>query len=282
MNIIWAGKKIQEWYHLGGLELVLKGVFTKVESRFLNVDDSESPVTITLNGTDYQVCDGEPVYRWKRFERGVIMPEVKRAMVEILNISDVFVDIGAATGDTPIYAHSIVGDGGEIHAFEPDPFQFEGLERNIEHNRLKNVQIYNQAVGNRNGELKPEQVIGGGILKRNTQDIGMITATTLDRFLSEQGISPDLVKIDVDGVENKVLRGCVKTVIGQCPIILELHHSGILENRSETIDWIFENTNKIVFLGVQGDSVSDHKYGDILCHPDDLENDVVTNLLIKC
>lgn len=273
---------ISEYYHLGGVSLVLKGIYTKLESKFTYLDESEGEFIITLNGREYTVIGGESRYRWQRFERGVIMPEVKRAMDDVLSRGDTFVDIGAAMGDTPLYAHSLVGDDGAIHAFEPRRDLFKLLNRHRAVNNLQDLWTYNRAVGEDKGEVAAEQIIGdsAGKVPEEAAGQGPVAVDTLDDFLEREDIAPDLIKIDVDGMEDIVLRGG-ENALGTYPVLLELHHSGILDNRTETVEFVFESANEITFLGSQGTSTSEYRYGETVDKRAILDNDIIVNLLVR-
>ena len=56
----------------------------------------------------------------------------------------------------------------------------------------------------------------------------------LDTFVIGQGIKPDLIKIDTEGFEGRVLAGCESLFNeGRSVILLELHHNRLL-NRNGT------------------------------------------------
>lgn len=275
----------RKYYQLGGFRLLFNGVYTKLNpGPSAPLEEVDEPLDINLNGQRYQVVGGYSVDKWRQFERGVIMPEVKRPMRDLLTRGASFLDIGSAMGDTALYAHSIIGHDGEIHALEPDVGLFETMVDIIEMNSIDNITVNNLAVGEQSGNIDPTSVLGQtrAQFADQVRDMDTIETITLDEFVSGSGFAPDLIKIDIDGAELRALRGAKESVLGRCPILLELHDSSLLDEREEAIEFIFSETNKIRFLGYQGTvSSKRHSYWDVLESPDDLNEDTVTNILIQ-
>src|SRR5882762_8210273 len=64
---------------------------------------------------------------------------------------DLFVDVGANIGFYTIWAALRVGPEGRVFSFEPNPLATAFLERNIELNELRNVNLYHVALGGSDG-----------------------------------------------------------------------------------------------------------------------------------
>ena len=62
-----------------------------------------------------------------------------------------FIDVGANFGAYTVFASKKVGATGKVIAFEPSHRELIALHRNIEINRLLNVQVYSVAVGETSG-----------------------------------------------------------------------------------------------------------------------------------
>ena len=273
---------VRKYWDLGGPSLVAKALYSKAESIFGVHNSSDGEFRIELNRKPYTVSGDWSMGQWRQFERDVMMPEVTRPMREHLSEGDIMIDIGTARGDTTLYGHSLVGEQGLVYAIEPDVTQFKSLRENIERNNLKSVEYYNMAVGHKEGKVAPKDVVGQTTeyFQSLIEEIDSINIITLDRFVDENE-SPDLVKIDVDGAEDAVLRGGSKNVLGEIPIILEIHSSELLKNRHEFLQYIFDFSNEIKYLAAQGMAPSEHKYGERLESPDDLSQDVEVNLLVQ-
>ena len=67
-------------------------------------------------------------------EQGLWEPFETSLIVSRLNTGDVFVDVGANIGYFTLIAASLVGDQGQVYAFEPDPENYRLLEKNCAHN----------------------------------------------------------------------------------------------------------------------------------------------------
>ncbi|HYP39565.1 MAG TPA: FkbM family methyltransferase [Chloroflexia bacterium] len=141
--------------------------------------------------------------RWEPLETGIVESELKEG--------DVVLDIGANIGYYTILAARRVGPSGRVFAFEPDPRNFSLLQKNLRTNGCTNVHVARKAVSDFTGTIrlyldklnKGDHAIydvGG----RQSIEVG---AVRLDDYFSNYGGKIDLIKIDVQGAEGKVLRG---------------------------------------------------------------------------
>jgi FkbM family methyltransferase len=138
------------------------------------------------------------------------------------------VDIGANRGDYTI-AFAKHFDG--ITAFEPDPATFPLLENNIRSSCATGVTPINAAVSDHDGQvtfyrdLRPEwggaagsvhvlQGLGG-----KTEAI-RVPCLTLDSHCTERNLSPDFIKIDVEGHEPAVISGAWQTISRHRPVLV--------------------------------------------------------------
>ena len=74
--------------------------------------------------------------------------------LRIVKPGDTVVDAGANTGYYTLIGSRLVGDKGKVYAFEPEPANFELLQKNVRLNGLSNVVLERKALSNRNGTLK--------------------------------------------------------------------------------------------------------------------------------
>ena len=75
--------------------------------------------------------------------------------------------------------------------------------------------------------------------------------TSIDHLAAVRGIVPDLLKIDVDGYEGKVLRGGIETFTKhRPPIMLELHKDKLLngEKRGDVVSILLDIGYQALFL----------------------------------
>ena len=73
-----------------------------------------------------------------------------KTMLKFINEGDVIFDIGANIGCFSVPFAKKVGSNGKVYAFEPQKFIFNLLKENVECIELKNVQIFNNAIGDAN------------------------------------------------------------------------------------------------------------------------------------
>jgi FkbM family methyltransferase len=112
-----------------------------------------------------------------------------------------------------------------VVAFEPVPHTFKYLRRNIGHNSLGNMQAYPYGLFDEAGErvffVNPD-MMGAASAARPTSaaDVReMCAVRTLDSMSRELGMTPDFIKMDVEGAELMVLRGGHATLKSGQPII---------------------------------------------------------------
>lgn len=161
----------------------------------------------------------------------------------LLNLSKdgmVFVDIGAHYG----FYTLLVGTrhrNSKVFAFEPAPENYEVLKKNVETNNLKNVEIYNLAVSERE-EIKRFNITKDSgccgfyphPLAKTLREIEVKTVV-LDSFLREIPKVPLIIKIDVEGHEIYVLEGM----------------RGIIEDATDLMFFIEFNPDSLKSAGFQ-------------------------------
>jgi len=153
---------------------------------------------------------------YARCDRGKIHEEnVTNFLVESLKYSKCFVDVGANIGYYTFLASKIVSDG-TIYAFEMDELNYEILEKNLNLNGCKNVHIYHAAITDSPGLVtyignsknpSPMFSLSAGTSQVKSDQIISVQAFTLDDFFKDKKSTPDVIKIDVEGAEMKVLNG---------------------------------------------------------------------------
>ncbi|MFZ1575143.1 MAG: FkbM family methyltransferase, partial [Chromatiaceae bacterium] len=143
--------------------------------------------------------------------------QVERTLLwRYLRTGDVFVDVGANLGLFTVIAAKRVGDGGRVYAFEPAAQPRQRLEENVRLNRFGNVSILPLALSDEAGLLEisvptdgydawsslAAPIAGTGIR------VNRVEAVTWDDFARSGGdLKPTMMKIDVEGWENRVLDG---------------------------------------------------------------------------
>lgn len=163
------------------------------------------------------------------FIRGSSEEPVQEALAALLRPGCAFYDVGANTGFFSLIAARLVGTGGSVYAFEPVTENAVAVRKNSELNNFTNLKVFEVAVGRCCGseELLLTDWDGGSTLStsavRTSEPVSKRTVrvVSLDEFIPAEHLrKPDLVKIDVEGVELEVLRGMTKTIAESKPILL--------------------------------------------------------------
>lgn len=137
-------------------------------------------------------------------------------------------DVGANIGFYSILAAKLCS-AGEVHAFDIDPDLIYEIQHNVVLNALQNVYLTCAAIWDTDENIftfRPHMQsfnkTTNSILPFSVTDFGIPTLT-LDSYCRQLKIQPDIVKIDVEGAEIKVLRGMCHALNNVRIILLEIH-----------------------------------------------------------
>ncbi len=131
------------------------------------------------------------------------------------------IDCGSNIGLSVIY-FGLCYPLSKIIAFEPDQKNFELLKLNIEHHRLKNIELNNTAVWNKDEEIFFES---NGSEASHIGKIGLgykVKAISLNTMLTQLD-SIDFLKIDIEGAELEVIKDCEENLAKVEHLFLEYH-----------------------------------------------------------
>jgi len=154
---------------------------------------------------------------------GVYEPEVVSFLLDYLQPSGVFVDVGASIGALTIPVAGALVPPGRAVAIEASGRIFDYLQRNVAANALRNVHCINCAATDIEGEVEfyeaPVDHFGMGSMGAQFHATpSMVRGETLDHMLAEAGVARvDLLKIDVEGFEVGVLSGAKQLLLGEHP-----------------------------------------------------------------
>jgi FkbM family methyltransferase len=176
---------------------------------------------------DGQVIYVSPEHRylsWNRTEYDAFRDAVQPGAVAL--------DIGANVGAYTLPLAKWVQPSGTVYAFEPAPSAYDGLMRHLAMNNLAaNVTAVQAAmsdissqsgfiIGNTAGEGRL------AVASDSTAPTVYVPVTTIDDFCARERITPDFIKIDVEGHETAVLRGARDTLRrsrGRAAVFVEVH-----------------------------------------------------------
>ena len=156
-------------------------------------------------------------------------PDIIEKVKDILEkIKDpIMLDIGACTGSYALLDKLV---DVQIHSFEPVVKTFNVLKKNIKVNNSKTI-CYNYAVSNYNGSGVLKTVGHDGAIALSLVDgipsftrkhtiESKIKVVTIDSWCEDRNIIPDVIKIDVEGGELRVIEGAKKIIEKYTPVIL--------------------------------------------------------------
>jgi len=160
---------------------------------------------------------------------GVINPYETKILEKILKKGDVVFDIGAyVDGWYTILPARIIGNSGHIYSFEPHPVFFKRLKDNVTMNNLKNVTLVEKGMYDKSQKVSFFASAGcSSVIQEHAESYNgraekmTIQTTTIDTFIEKNKLKKvDLIKIDVEGIEMKVLKGGEKMFKKMYPDIL--------------------------------------------------------------
>jgi FkbM family methyltransferase len=140
-------------------------------------------------------------------------------------------DIGANIGWYTTLLQKLVGESGQVYAFEPVPKTFSLLNRNVELNSgCGNIFVNNIALGETEKEVEiylfdklPDghaSLVPGDNNEFQTFNVRMVT---LNSFIEENNIGEiDFIKADIEGAELTMLKGAGKVFEQSRPPMLEI------------------------------------------------------------
>ena len=172
-------------------------------------------------------------------------PELRSAISALTRPGCCAYDIGANVGIFTLQFSSLVGDGGIVYAFEPEPNNSKCLLETISRNGLKNIRFDGRAIGDsdksslfdRRGGAFSGRLVGNTGNHKPTRNLIEVESVSIDSLIAQEHFrAPDVMKIDVEGNEGMVLAGMKKTLANHGPaIICELHgHLG------DSVDYVFQ------------------------------------------
>jgi FkbM family methyltransferase len=144
-------------------------------------------------------------------------------------------DLGAHVGFYSLLGSVLVGEGGCVVAFEPNPRNLHYLKQHIKLNHVKNVIVYEAAVTDVSGSAHFAATTSlSGHLSEGAHDTLTVSAIKLDDLYAEgKLLAPQMIKMDVEGGEVAALRGATHVLSDCRPVILlGTHGLGVLDECS--------------------------------------------------
>ena len=172
--------------------------------------------------------------------------------------SGCLIDVGANIGLYTLLLRSV--SALPIIAYEPQPFLFKLLQRNIAFNHLANVEARNLACGSRRGEVPFAIGINGSVaagldagdtiasdndleseahVTQRGEAVINVPLTTLDDDLADVS-SIALLKIDCEGFEFEILQGARRLIERHAPLLFLEAHPTLLGRFGHSVEDVRE------------------------------------------
>ena len=141
-------------------------------------------------------------------------------------------DIGAHFGFYSLLAAHLVGPSGRVLSIEASPSVFVVCLENV--SRQDNINLFQLAATNEEGSLSfyeypvlyseyntldPEQFADNYWIQHNPPKAVTVTGKRMDTVLAANDAIPDVIKIDVEGAEDKVIAGLSQTLQRYEPMV---------------------------------------------------------------
>lgn len=169
-------------------------------------------------------------------EAGEMNPEVLGLFSHFISTGAIVLDIGAGFGTHTVPLAQLVGSGGVVVAFEPQPEAYKTLCANLVLNSVPNVLTYAMALGASEGECMLRVVDAsdpdglGDEAEGEVVPLGKLDDFQLDRV--------DFVRLGAGGNESTVLEGALDT-IQRCRPIMYISNDHA-ENSAALIQRLFD------------------------------------------
>jgi len=185
----------------------------------------------------YVMFDGEKAfYQYEKIN--------KDSIESFLGDEKVFFDIGANIGLFSLYFKLIYPEL-IVHAFEPESINHTCLQESIKSFSMKNFHLNKIGLSDVSGSAQlyiDKMNMGGASVNQAGADreLAEIKLSTLDDYVTNNNIQRiDVIKIDVEGIEEKIIKGGMNSLRRFKPVIIfecmhaELNENNVIEALSE-------------------------------------------------
>jgi FkbM family methyltransferase len=181
-------------------------------------------------------------------------------------------DLGAHQCLVALILARIVGDGGEVIAVEAEPHNARMAEVNRRLNGADNLTVVHAAVADAPGTITFAEGLNGSIDESTCWGNVTVPAVTVDQLADRHG-HPDVVFVDVEGFEARVLDGAFRTLRSRrTSFFVEVHVEKLVDGTAESVLACFEGFERFIALDrghesshrfapyEQGDAIPDERF----------------------
>tara|TARA_R110000744_G_scaffold282053_2_gene393805 strand:- start:29 stop:688 length:660 start_codon:yes stop_codon:yes gene_type:complete len=148
-----------------------------------------------------------------------------KKMRSIVKPNDTVIDCGANIGLHSFELSKIVGQGGDVYAFEAIPTIYDCLKRTVEEKELLNITTCNYGLYSKDDEdlvFKSDLSGRSGLYRRAKvfKHTFTVKSISLDTYFKDYHKPIKFIKIDVEGAEFEVLKGATDLINKHKPTII--------------------------------------------------------------
>ena len=140
------------------------------------------------------------------------------------------IDAGGYVGDSALIMSSWTT--GRVHIFEPISSHQAQIKKTMQYNDLKNCVLVPNGLGDKKITTQIAFFGSGSSINKFSQNVfdalnkETIQVITLDEYVREHKLKIGFIKVDVEGFEQPLLRGALKTIQTQRPILyISIYHN---------------------------------------------------------
>ena len=192
----------------------------------LNIKNITLDVKLASYSASFYISSLNEFVRVKSFsgEKNVIT-----FLLDEISLGDTVMDIGANIGTHSILFSKKTSSEGKVFSIEPNNLSASRLRDNIDLNKLNNIDVFEVGFGEKNKEeilsiasdpsYGKSRILKDFIGKPLTQKIHIVNG---DEFIRDNKLEiPNVIKIDVEGYENEVIKGLSNTLNNpKCRVVM--------------------------------------------------------------
>lgn len=183
-------------------------------------------------------------------------PHATKIMKQFIQPDDVILEIGANIGYYVLMEAKILSENGYIYAIEPEPSNFDLLKKNVQLNKIENIELKNIAISNKKEIAK--LYIGKAsnlhtLIKKTEENISNefveVETETVDSFMT--GRRPvTFIRMDIEGYEVNIFENMENTLAlpSLKKIFIEIHPPSVpLEKMRNLLQTLLNNGFEIKY-----------------------------------
>lgn len=201
----------------------------------------KSVLRVVTTAGDTFDADLSSTLEWQLWAFGSYEPQFAELFARLVRPGDRCVDVGANVGVHTVRLAKLAGRDGEVIAIEPDPGVFARTSSNVELNGLSNVRLLNAAASDAAGELSlfrpgnADTNRARASLRNHAYLTGQaitVPVLTVDDACGDDRVA--LIKIDVEGLEEAVVRGAAKVIDRDAPSVIFEYAADLIDDAVST------------------------------------------------